>query len=82
MDGRRHAIPTVPLTHKAGTHRPAEHALSVELPVVMFVAVVIVWALVLGVSPGLALTAIPLAALALDRYDSTILDRLSSRVAE
>jgi len=48
----------------------------------MFVAVVIVWALVLGVSPGLALTAIPLAALALDRYDSTILDRLSSRVAE
>jgi hypothetical protein len=48
----------------------------------MLVAVVIVWAMVLGISPGLALIAIPLAVLAIDRYDPTLLDRLSSRAAE
>ena len=45
----------------------------------MFVAVVIVWALILGISPGLALIAIPLAVLAVDRYDPALLDRVSSR---
>jgi hypothetical protein len=45
----------------------------------MFVAVVIVWAMVLGISPGLALIAVPLAVLAIDRYDPTLLDRLLRR---
>ena len=45
----------------------------------MFVAVVIIWARVLGISPGLALIAIPLTVLAIDRYDPTLLDRLLSR---
>jgi hypothetical protein len=45
----------------------------------MAIAVVLVWALVLGISPGLALIVIPLAVLALERYDPALLDRLSSR---
>jgi len=45
----------------------------------MIVAVVIVWAIVLGISPGLALIAIALAVLAIDRYDQTLLDRLLGR---
>jgi hypothetical protein len=45
----------------------------------MFVALVIVWAMVFGFSPGLALIAIPLAVLAIDRYDPTLLDRLLGR---
>ncbi len=45
----------------------------------MFFAVLVVWALVVGISPGLALIAIPLAVLALDQYDPTILDHLSNR---
>lgn len=43
------------------------------------VAVVIVWAIILGISPGMALIAIPLALLAIDRYDPALLDRLSNR---
>jgi len=46
---------------------------------VTFIAVVLVWAMVLGISPGLALIAIPLAVLAIDRYDTTLLDRLLGR---
>ena len=45
----------------------------------MFIALVVVWALVLGISPGLALLAIPLTVLAIDRYDPALLDRLLSR---
>ena len=45
----------------------------------MHIPLVIVWAMVLGISPGLALIAIPLAALAVDRLDPALLDRLSSR---
>ena len=44
----------------------------------MFVALVIVWAMVFGISPGLALIAIPLAVLIIDRYDPALLDRLTS----
>ena len=44
-----------------------------------FIALVLVWAMVLGISPGLALIAIPMSVLAIDRYDPAILDRLSSR---
>jgi hypothetical protein len=40
----------------------------------MVVVLVVVWAAILGVSPGAALIAIPLAVLALDRYDPTLLD--------
>jgi len=40
---------------------------------------IIVWALVLGISPGLALIVIPLTVLAADRYDPAFLDGLSSR---
>jgi hypothetical protein len=47
----------------------------------MFAAVVIVWAMALGISPGLALIAIPLAVLAIDRYDPALIDRPSSREA-
>lgn len=46
----------------------------------MFIAVVVVWAVVLGISLGLALIAIALAVLAVDRYDPTLFDRLLSRV--
>jgi hypothetical protein len=46
---------------------------------VTFIAVVLVWAMVLGISPGLALIAIPVAVLAIDRYDPTLLDRLLRR---
>ena len=45
----------------------------------MAIVVVLVWGLVLGISPGLALIVVPLAVLALDRYDPTLMDRLSSR---
>ena len=45
----------------------------------MIVAAVIVWAIVLGISPGLALIAIALAVLAIDRYDPALLDRLLRR---
>ena len=40
------------------------------------VLVVIVWAVILGFSPGLALIALALGVLILDRYDATILDSL------
>ena len=56
----------------------ANPALAPRRPV-MAIAVVLVWALVLGISPGLALIAIPVTALAVDRYDPVIIDRLSSR---
>ena len=46
---------------------------------VTFIAVVLVWAMVLGISPGLALIVIPLAVLAIDRYDQSLLDRLLGR---
>lgn len=42
----------------------------------LLIAAVVVWAIVLGVSPGLALIAGALGALALDRYDPSILDRI------
>jgi hypothetical protein len=35
--------------------------------------------MVLGISPGLPLIVIPLAVLAIDRYDPTLLDRLLRR---
>jgi hypothetical protein len=47
---------------------------------VSFIAVVLVWATVLGISPGLALIAIPITVLAIDRYDPAVLDRLASRL--
>jgi hypothetical protein len=40
------------------------------------IAAIIVWSLVLGWNPGLALIAIALAVLAIDRYTAGILDRL------
>ena len=45
------------------------------------IALVIIWAMVLGISTGLALIAIPIAALALHRYDLTLIDRLVRREA-
>ena len=44
------------------------------------VLLVLVWAAVLGLSPGLTLIAVALTALALDRVDRGILDRLLARV--
>ena len=43
------------------------------------VIMVIVLALILGYSPGLALIAAALAILVLDRYDPSILDRVAGR---
>ena len=42
----------------------------------MLVLVVAVWAMLLGLSPGLAIIAFALAVLILDRLDAGILDRL------
>ena len=57
----------------------ANPALAPRRRRMMIIAVVLVWALVLGISPGLALIVIPLTVLALDRYDPTLVDRPSSR---
>jgi hypothetical protein len=40
----------------------------------MLIALLVVWAMILGISPGLALAVIPITVLALDRYDSSLLD--------
>jgi hypothetical protein len=45
----------------------------------LLVAAIAVWALVLGFSPGLALIAITLTVLALDRYDPALIDRFVIR---
>jgi hypothetical protein len=45
----------------------------------MLIAVVIVWSLVFGVSPGLALLGIAASVLLLDRRDPSILDTLLAR---
>jgi len=42
----------------------------------MVIAVVIVWALALGMSPGLALIALAVVALVVDRCDPSLLGRL------
>lgn len=47
----------------------------------MAIALVVLWAMVLGVSPGLALIAIPLTVFALDRYDPAVADRLTGHEA-
>jgi hypothetical protein len=46
----------------------------------MLIALVVVYALVLGVSPGLCLIAIALTVLALDRHDISIVDSLRDRI--
>ena len=43
------------------------------------IALIVVWALVFGVSPRLALILGALAILAMDRYDPAILDRVTGR---
>ena len=48
----------------------------------MTIGLVIVWATVLGISLGLALVVIPLSALALDRYDPELINRLIGHAAE
>ncbi len=45
----------------------------------MLIAVVVVWAIILGFSPGLAVVLGAVALLALDRYDPRILDRVVGR---
>ncbi len=47
----------------------------------MLIALVVVYALVLGVSPGLALVGIALTVLALDRHDRSIVDSLLNLIA-
>ena len=44
------------------------------------VLVIVVWALVLGLSPGLTLTAVACATLALDAFDSSLVDRFLGHV--
>ena len=46
---------------------------------ILAVSIVAIWALVLGMSPGLSLIAVAVAAMAVDRYDPTLIDRLRSR---
>jgi len=43
----------------------------------MTILAIVAWALVFGISPGLALIGIALTALALDRYDPGIIDRVA-----
>ncbi len=45
----------------------------------LLIAVVLVWAIVFGVSPGLAIVLGAIVFYALDRYDPKILDRVIGR---
>ncbi len=47
----------------------------------LLILVVAVWAMVLGVSPGLALVAVALALFVLDRFQPTLITRLLGREA-
>jgi hypothetical protein len=43
------------------------------------IALIVAYSVILGVSAGMALVAIALSVLALDRYDPSILDRVTGR---
>ena len=47
----------------------------------MLMLTLVVWAMVLGTSPGLALIAVALTVLVVDRFDPAIIDRLLGRGA-